>query len=141
MLKSFRQLLSLYFAVLAHSCGFLEKLVPRKFWHSNKKGSTVSISVPDDGERLVLLFQRPIKPSDVKDGKLLSTTWMRITRRGGKRQTGMVLSFQSAETLHRLLGAALQDARAKQCANGLYESVHEVFLMNIAVQNVRISDK
>ena len=92
----------------------LQERPPRRFWHSTK-GSMVAVSVPDlDGARLVLLFQRPIGMSDVQDGKLVPAARSEVKRRGGKRQTSLMLSLESAETLHAVLGEALKDAKAKQ---------------------------
>jgi hypothetical protein len=52
--------------------------------------------------------------SDIKDGKLAPVAVTRIKRRGGKVQTCVNLSLEGAEALHKVLGDALKDARAKQ---------------------------
>jgi hypothetical protein len=89
-------------------------LKPMRFWMSPRQGSTVSVAVRDpNGEKLELLLQRKLTPSDLKDGKLLPVAWSTIKHRGGKRLSGMTLSLESAEALHAVLGRALKDARQK----------------------------
>ena len=120
----------------------LEERLPRRFWHSNKKGSVVSISVPNyDGEKLVLLFQRPIQTSDVKDGKLVPSAWSEVKRRGGKRQTGLMLSLESAETLHAVLSEALKDAKAKQLRKEFSERALTFLFSYFAEQNALAATK
>jgi Fe-S cluster assembly ATPase SufC len=120
----------------------LEERPPRRFWQSYKKGSMVSVSVPDyDGEKLVLLFQRPIEVSDVKDGKLVPSAWSEAKRRGGKRQTGLTLSLESAETLHAVLGEALKDAKAKQRRKAFSERAVNFFFSYVAEQNALAATK
>lgn len=115
---------------------------PRRFWHSNKKGSTVSVSVPDfDGEKLVLLFQRPIEVSDVKEGKLVPLAWSEVKRRGGKCKTGLALSLESAESLHAVLGEALKDAKAKQRRKVFSEQVLNFFFSYMEQQKTMATTK
>ena len=85
--------------------------------------------------KLFLLFQRPIEGSDVKDGKLVPTAWSKVNRRGGKRQTGLTLSFESAETLHAVLGEAIKDAKAKQRRKAYSEQALNFFLSYVAEQD------
>ena len=136
MLKFFRQLLRRRDSFVLDPLGILEEQPPRRFWHSNKKGATVSVSVPDyDGGKLILLFQRPIEVSDVKDGKLVPSAWTKVRRRGGKRQTGLTLSLESAEALHVVLGAALKDAKAKQYRKTFGERVLNFLFSYMEMQN------
>ena len=90
--------------------------VIHRFWRTRKDGTTVAIYVPDCEEdtTLRLVLQHAITPSDVHGGKLLPTTSERIKRRGGKRQTGLNLSLETAETLHATLGKAIACAKAKE---------------------------
>lgn len=94
---------------------FLQEQPARRFWSSNKKGSMVSVSISSvDSEQLALLFQRPIELSDVREGKLVPSAWSGVKRRGGKRQTCVTLSLESAEMLRMILSEAIKDAKIKQ---------------------------
>lgn len=142
MLRFFKRVLRPQTSLTIDLFELLEKRPPRRFWHSNKRGSTVSVSVPDfDGEKLILLFQMPIEASDVKDGKLVPFVWSATKRRGGKRQTGLTISLENAEALHSALGEALKDAKAKQRRKEFTERVVNLVLAHVAEQNALVSAK
>ena len=90
--------------------------VIHRFWRTHKGGTTVAIYVPDceEDKTLRLMLQHAITPSDVHDGKLVPTVQEHIKRRGGKRQTSLHLSLETATALHATLGKALKCAAAKE---------------------------
>ncbi len=98
------------------------------FRSSYRKGSVVSVSAPDfEGEKIVLFFQRPIKGSDVKDGKLVPSVWSDVKRRGGKRQTGLTLSFEGAQALHTVLGKTLEEVENRRKLRAFGEQAYDLF--------------
>lgn len=105
----------LFTALSVNPFELLKEHEPLRFWRSQKNGSVVSIHVPAQaGANLTLMLQRPIVYNDVKNGRLLSSAWTGVKKRGGKRQTAIILSVENAEALHLVLGKALNDARAKK---------------------------
>lgn len=74
--------------------------------HAGKDGRATSIGRGAKGG-LEIIFERKIKADDVVDGKLLPAMFTQVKRRGGKRITGITVSIEGAEDLHKLLGKVL----------------------------------
>lgn len=115
------------------SFGLFETQQPRSFRLRYKPRSTVVAALADDlsGERLTVMFQRPIESSDVEDGKLLPTAYMGRSERGGKRQTILHISLESAEALHAVLGKAIEVSKMKRRQRIFTEGITKLFLSSL----------
>jgi hypothetical protein len=78
-------------------------------------------------DKLVIIMKRRVVREDFVKGKLVPVTRERFKRRGAKRETVLCVSFESAETLHKLLGQALRNARKHRRGLGFINRI----LMNI----------
>lgn len=108
---------------------FWETMKYRKFWRSDQGSSIVACVYPNEG--IEILFQRPIKPSDIEDGKLVSAVFSGVKHRGGKRQVCIKLPLDRAEMLHEVLGRAIEDARAKRNCRNLFFRVIDALNLTV----------
>ncbi|MAZ41139.1 hypothetical protein CL654_03420 [bacterium] len=84
---------------------------------AKERGRVTSVYISGDGAQpLHLVFEKPIGPEDVVDGKLLPSAGSRVKRRGGKRHTQVCLSYESARDLQRALKPALREMRRRRRA-------------------------
>ncbi len=122
MIKFFR-LFQQICSIVSSSPKIFKQRLWGHFWSTYKKGYTVFVQTNPEGNELVLAFQRPILPTDVKEGVLLPTTRTLIKRRGGKRRTVIRLTPETARALHAVLGRALEDIKAKEAQKKLDEKM------------------
>src|SRR3989344_3882710 len=103
-------------------------------------GRAVSIIVADNGlelGNLVMRFERKIEPSDIlhgkdakRSGRLRPTAIHKIKRRGGKRLTTILLTYETAEALQKTLDIALKDARKRHARHSFVSRDMSVLLWN-----------
>lgn len=80
-----------------------------------RDGRAIVVIVSGDGTTpLELVFTKRIEAGDVVDGKLVPSSRNLVKRRGGKRVTTLVLSYEGAEDLCRALKPALKDMRRRR---------------------------
>ena len=102
-------------------------------------GRAVSVFVPaGDPEALVLLFERKIDSEDVRNGKLLPLTVQTTKRRGGKRAVTLVVSYESAEALHKMLGIGLKRLRRRRLGRELLATLWGVTLAFVESQKLSV---
>lgn len=89
-------------------------------------GHAVSVFVIDHNlDRLSIELERKIECGDVVKGRLMPSTTEIIKHRGGKRWTGIKVSYEDAEALYDTLGRALKDVRKRRA-----DRDHELALAN-----------
>lgn len=107
---------------------------PKSFCLSSGGGKATTIRVHEAGDKLDLLLQHKLRPTDVQNGRLLPSASWGVRRRGGKLITHLGLTHGTAEELHKVLGEALKDARRKRRKALFQERVTRVVFSFFAIK-------